>query len=379
MILPLKYKPVNWIDGMKISSGHFVNTDQFIQDINRDTASLFINKNNFGLLPPFKGETKSLNLEILARASNHLHIKLNGCNAINSDGMHISIGGSTEGYTFDHYFKQDNASDSDGTYFVILSVNPFDRIASGVPDPDETPLRYPEIENNYKISIVPAGQINGKTNDYFEVGKFVKSGDNIQIDSNFIPACTSVVSHPALIGYYENFGSYLNEFQLLSFRIIDKITSKENISPIGKNVKSLCDSMVNFVARIYFSYRNDAQYRTPVFLVNYFSEMAHLFFTSIKSISGAEREELLKYFYEWKDVTPGNFEELLSRLIEHVYQHHDIQSSMQLIDEFMKVMIALWTKLSSLEYIGQRKENIVVAEQQMKQQTQARKTWTLLD
>jgi len=32
-----------------------------------------------------------------------------------------------------------------------------------------------------------------------------------------------------------------------------------------------------------------------------------------------------------------------------------------------------------LEYIGQRKENIVVAEQQVIQTVQAKRTWTLLD
>ena len=92
-----------------------------------------------------------------------------------------------------------------------------------------------------------------------------------------------------------------------------------------------------------------------------------------------EREELLKYFYEWKDVTPGNFEELLSRTIELVYDHKQIQQSMLMVGEFLNVLVALWNKLSTLEYIGQRKENIVVAEQQVVQQVQARKTWTLLD
>jgi hypothetical protein len=171
----------------------------------------------------------------------------------------------------------------------------------------------------------------------------------------------------------------LNEFQLLSFRIIDKITSKDTISPIGKNVKLLCDKMLDYIARIYFSYRNIAFQQTPLVLVGYFSEMAHIFFSSVKSIAGAEREELLKYFYEWKDVTPGNFEELLARLIEVVYNHHDIRSSMQVVDEFLRVIIALWNKLSTLEYVGQRKENIVVAEQQIVQTVQAKRTWTLLD
>ena len=76
---------------------------------------------------------------------------------------------------------------------------------------------------------------------------------------------------------------------------------------------------------------------------------------------------------------PGNFEELLARTIELIYDHQDIYASLSLVEEFLKVITALWKKLSTLEYIGQRKENIVVAEQQIVQQVQAKRTWTLLD
>ena len=69
----------------------------------------------------------------------------------------------------------------------------------------------------------------------------------------------------------------------------------------------------------------------------------------------------------------------MAKTIELVYDHKQINQSMLMVSEFMNVMVALWNKLSGLEYIGQRKENIVVAEQQVVQQVQAKKTWTLLD
>jgi hypothetical protein len=104
-----------------------------------------------------------------------------------------------------------------------------------------------------------------------------------------------------------------------------------------------------------------------------------VFFTGIKLVESKEREEMLKYFYEWRDVTPGNFEEILARMIEMVYDHQNIYASMSMTEEFLKVMVALWNKLGMLEYIGQRKENIVVAEQQVVQQVQTKRSWTLLD
>jgi len=381
MTSPLKYKSVNWVDGMKISSSHFVNTDNFIEELSRDGISLNLNSNNFGLLAPFNGEKTSLDINVTARASNHLQIKISQCNAITANGLRINIAPAllNQEYTFDHYFSQDNTTDNTETYYIILSVNPFERVPSGNPDPDEMPLRYPVMEKQYQVNILPASQIGVRGGQYLEVGKFSRISGNIQLISSYIPPCTAIISHPNLISYYETFSNYLNEFQLLSFRIIDKITMRDSISAIGKNVKLLCDKMLDFIARIFYSYRNIIPHQPPIHLIGCFSEMAHLFFSAVKSIAGAEREELLKYFYEWKDVTPGNFEELLAKSIEIIYNHHDIQSAMQTIDEFLKILIALWNKLSSLEYIGQRKENIVVAEQQVVQTLQAKRTWTLLD
>jgi hypothetical protein len=381
MYIPLKYRSVNWVDGMKISSGHFVQTDNFIQDVIRDSNSVMLTSNNFGLLAPFNGENTSLDIQITERASNHIQVKIRQCNAITAEGYRIHISPVMLGQEleFNHYFNQEAPTDAVETFFIILTVNPHERVAVGKPDAEETPLRYPEVDNFYGITILPAAQINAKNNHYLEVGKLNRSASGIQLVTDYIPPCAAILSHPDLVKYYEIFSNQLNEFQLLSFRIIDKITSKDTISPIGRNVKLLCDKMLDYIARIYFSYRNVAFQQTPLVLVGYFSEMAHIFFSTVKSIAGTEREELLKYFYEWKDVTPGNFEELLARLIEVVYNHHDIRSSMVTVDEFLRVIIALWNKLSTLEYIGQRKENIVVAEQQIVQTVQSKRTWTLLD
>ncbi|WP_345954269.1 hypothetical protein [Mucilaginibacter sp. PAMB04168] len=382
MILPVKHKAVNWVDGMKISSSHFVQTDNFIHDLVKDSNALLLNNYNFGLLPPFGGTSNgTFDVQIIERASNHMQVKIKTCNAVTAEGYRISIAtqGIGQEVTFDHYFNQDGLEDGTETYFIVLTVNPHERVAAGQPDAEELPLRYPDVESRYTVTFLPASQINNRTNHYLEIGKFTKNGSGIQIHTNYIPPSACLLSHPDLVSAFELFSGQLNQIQLLSFRILDKITSKESISTIGKNVKALCEKMLDYIARIYFPYRNIAYNQSPVVLVGYFSEMAHVFFSTVKSIAGAEREELLKYFYEWKDVTPGNFEELLARLIEIVYNHHDIRSSVTAVDEFLKVIVALWNKLSTLEYIGQRKENIVVAEQQVVQTVQAKRAWTLLD
>lgn len=379
MIKPLKYKPINWINGMKLSSSQFLNSDLYMQDMVRDAVSLQLHNSNYGLLPPFAGYPSSHDIELIEKATNHLEVRVNFCNAVTPEGCHIDIAKVTldELIIHQHYFGQTDPKH----YHVILEVNPFTPVPSGLPDPAETPLRYPELSKSYMISLIPENEIATKLPEsyYITIGKVYYDGVSLSIDRDYIPPSTTITSHAALIRFYEQFSSLMNDLQLASFKIFDKTSGRESVSTLGKNIRLISEKINDYIAGIFFNYRNVAYRESPSELAGYFSSLAHVFFTSIKLIDPKEREELLKYFYEWKDVTPGNFEELLSRTIELVYDHRNINEAMKTVSDFLNVLVALWNKLSTLEYIGQRKENIVVAEQQVVQQVQARKTWTLLD
>lgn len=379
MIKPLKHKSINWVNGMKLSSNHFTANDLYLQDFVRDAISLNIHNANYGFLPPLAGYSNSHDIEIVEKATNHIEIRVKHCNALTPEGCHIDIlqNDSMDNLMHSHYFGQSEPRN----YHILLVVNPFNRVPAGTPDPEESPLRYPELAKAYSIVVLPENEIASQLPDnyFLTIAQVYHENGRIAINKNYIPPSSTITSHPALIRYYETFNSLLNDLQLASFKIIDKTGGRDNITPLGKNIRLISEKIVDFIAGIFYEYRNVAYRESPTVLVGYFSSLAHIFFTAIKLIDSKEREELLKYFYEWKDVTPGNFEELLAKTIEIVYDHKQINQSMVTINDFLSVLVALWNKLSGLEYIGQRKENIVVAEQQVVQQVQARKTWTLLD
>ncbi|HMI61183.1 MAG TPA: hypothetical protein VK518_09750 [Puia sp.] len=383
MFLPLKYNPVNWVDGMKLSSAHFVATDQYNQDLVRDARSLPLTNYNYGLLPPFSGQRVSHDIEVTEKATDHIEIKVRLCNAITAEGCRIDID-SPANYgkplTYTHYFTENTGSGSI-VYNILLSVNPFERVPSGSPDPQDNPPRYPDIAKGYKIFLVRAVETASQGRDSYSltIGQLIQTGGKISINTSYIPPSSSITSHPGLIRYYELFNTLINDLQLSAFTIIEKTMGKESITVLGKNIRFISEKMLDYLAQMFFTYRNLGYQQPPAYLAGCFSNLAHLFFTGIRLIEAKEREEMLKYFYEWRDVTPGNFEELLARTIELIYDHQDIYASLSLVEEFLKVVTALWKKLSTLEYIGQRKENIVVAEQQIVQQVQAKRTWTLLD
>lgn len=379
MIKPLRFKSINWVNGMKLSSDHFTLNDLYLQDFVRDAVSLNLNNSNYGFLPPFAGYKSSHDIEIIEKATNHIEVRVRYCNAVTPEGCHIDIPQAehTDMLVHNHYFGQSDPRN----YAILLVVSPFNRVPAGIPNPEESPIRYPELSKSYSIAVLPESEVSSQSTDsyFLTIGQVYYENGRLLINHGYIPPSSTITSHPTLIRYYESLSILLNDMQLACFKIIDKTGGRDNITPLGKNIRLISEKIVDYIAGLFYEYRNLAHRQPPVVMVGYFSSLAHIFFTAIKLIDPREREELLKYFYEWKDVTPGNFEELLAKTIELVYDHKQISHSMLMVSEFMNVMVALWNKLSGLEYIGQRKENIVVAEQQVVQQVQAKKTWTLLD
>lgn len=389
MLYPIKKILVNWVDGMKISKEHLVQLENYFIDVIRDLRSTSLTNYNYGILPPYKSEKKSTDFEILEHVTDHVEVELRRCNAITAGGCRIDINTeeSSDYLKLEYHPANDEANikpdkNGDLRWNVILIVRPFERIPVGTPDPEETPPRHPNARKNYILSIKPVGQINVSELGihHLIIGQIVKHGDRYNVDQNYIPPCTSMLSHPELKQYYEIFGKYLNDIEIASRRIIQKIQDKEKKMDVAQNTDMLCKHLMDYIASIYFKYKNTGQFYTPLEITNIFSSFAHTCYICLHYISKKKREEMLQYFYEWSDMSPGNFMEMLSNMIEITYDHHNIRMVMEQIESFLSEFTQLWIKLSELEYVGQHRENIVVAEKVRKvEKNPGKTTWTILD
>ncbi|MDR0714669.1 MAG: type VI secretion system baseplate subunit TssK [Bacteroidales bacterium] len=385
MLFPLKKRLVNWVDGMKISKKHLSQTEDYFMDIVRDAVNIRLNSYNYGLLPPYRGDKISSNFEIMERTTNHVEIELRRCNAITAGGCRIDI--NPRDYTgymkLDHVFANREKNGKENLWDVILIVHPFGRVPVGVPDPDETPPRHPYADKTYSLSITPSGQINAEELGMHNliIGRIIQTpGNRFEVDHRYIPPCMSMMSHPDLKEYYEVFGKYLNDIEVSSHKIIQKILERDKPMNIAVNTQFMCEHILNYVVSIYFKYKNMGRNFSPVEITDIFASFAHICFITLNFIPKKKREEMLQYFYEWSDVTPGNFVDLLTNVLESVYDHHNIRAGMERIDTLLSMLSSLLLKLSSLEYIGQHRENVVVAVQNPKEEkVVSRSSWTILD
>ena len=92
----LTHYPVNWIDGMKLSSSHFIAVQDFVTDSVRDAIALQTTDLNYGLLPM---EGDSVKMHVLMDHYNQLQLPLEECHAVISNGIRIQISASQEEQT----------------------------------------------------------------------------------------------------------------------------------------------------------------------------------------------------------------------------------------------------------------------------------------
>lgn len=385
MIYPVKYLPVNWIDGMKVSKDNFIDMDKHYHDTLRDIASVFITNYNFGLLPSSKGSRNVFDLSFIQNAANTITVKLNHCNAITPGGCRISIVTEDKTNPLTATLKVDRSEKLNAEltwYDIVLTVNPFERVPTGNPDPDENPPRHPYSDNMYTLSIIPSDQLNlSELGAYcLVIGKIKNKTGALSFIENYIPPCSSIESHPGLIDFYEIMGDALDQIHNLSIKIIQKICNKNKPSSIAKNYKEVCEKIIAYSTSIFFQYRNTLPQTPPVQLIDVASSLANTIHTSLYCVSTDEREELLKYIFEWCEITPNVFEEELLKAIEIKYNHYNINEPLEILVHFLKTVSTVWNKMNNLEYIGQRKENIVVKKEDVTTFTeQPKKRWSILD
>lgn len=383
MLFSKNHLPVNWVDGMKLSQQHFVDTDHQIQDLVRDATSLFLTDYNYGLLP-VKGTLVDHDFTLLEKNSSHVEIRLYRCNAITHGGCRIAINPDilkVTVLTASFEVPVHTTNQAYPGYDIVLVVDPFKKVPVGNPDPDESPLRHPYTDYAYQLMVVSSLHVNPDELGQHQliIGKAIYQEGHYVIDSHYIPPCATVASHPRLVHYYKDFSLGLNDIQINSFKIIRKVVNQQQPSDIARHVQVLCQRILDYLGTVFFQFRNMDYQHPPIFMVGYFANLTSIIYTNLYYLPGQQKEELLNYFFEWTEVRPGHFEDLLLQLLEHDYKHHQIGVSMDAIDQFLTVFTRLWKKLSTLEYIGQRRETILVHEEAPIQIAPTRRGWNILD
>lgn len=379
-----QYNKINWSEGMDVDLKMFEQTENHFTQAIANGATLFLNRNRFGLLPASKNDKLSEIFNVGGDNSGRITIRLNQCRAITLGGIYIDIDGKLQDVSVVQNLSLESIQETRVTPYwdIVLTANPYERMPMGTPDIEEQPPRHPHAGSSYKLSIVTKDSLDTAQfgSHHILLGRIRYFDNRFTVDDKYIPPCMSMSSHAILLQYLETFGARMNDIALASEKIIAKIRDRNQNSSIATHIGAICQDMLRYIASIYFRFRNEGQDAAPITIVDYISSFAHLCHMNLNFIGKADKEELLKYFHEWSDIKPGEFEEMLSTAMSISYNHNDIRGVMMQLDGLLRIISALWIRMSTLEYIGQHKENIVIGERMQEAPEQVSKSsWVIID
>lgn len=351
---------VNWVDGMKISRQHFIETDHYHTDQVRRAGAALLTPLNFGLLLPKDGNDP-LEIQVLGDAGNQIRVKVNRCQAITPDGslldveetddlrLDTSLAGILEQYRL--------PMTQNVEIYMVLSVGMFERQPAGTPSESEIPVRHPYTMALSRVSLVPSELINIEQwgGPGLIIGKLAYSNSELRVLHDFVPASRAVRSHKNLREWHSRWTGYLNDIEMYSFRILQKIKTKSQKSTLSDSVQLMVEGLVGTMTIVNVSFQRLVPFEPPVQMVTLMIQAAQAIRVALECLTDREKEELLAYLGEWADDTPGSIEKQLLAVVQVPFNQNDILPSLRVIDGFYSMWTALFLKLSQLEFIGKRK------------------------
>lgn len=361
----LKHFNVNWVNGMKISKDHFIQQDNAFEDQVRDVAGLNLNNHNYGLLPIWPGE-KTGEFNVVSKIDNQKFLKVDlfQCRAVAPNGSRIEIMENHRfpATTIDITRELDLLRGGEAAeYYILLSVDIFNRVSGGELDASEAPARYPNAVPDYKLGVFPVKQVEkeGINPNSIFIGKISLGQDNHEILDNYIPACMTIRSHKGLLEFHSSVEKFFNQLELDVLSILRKINDKKQDTSLAKSVKILAENLLQYISTFNLKLRWELPDRPPVYLFEGIAGFARLIRNTIDSQASASKEELLNYFTNWSELKQGDFEKLLVYCINFEYKHNEILNSVEQFGEFIQIMSSLFNKLESLAYIGKKKDTSI--------------------
>ncbi len=378
--------PINWTTGVKVGQDHFFGNYFSRIEMLQAYASMNLNKMNYGILDKIDEQTEAIKLEVDTSSDSLLYMKLRSCHAITAGGYLI---------LYHKQFYGDNCIPSakldleelgeesvDQKFLVIISINPFKLLPVGEPDPECIPLHHPYALPEISLHIIPEKQANTNffKNHHLIVGEIFRTSNRLVFNEKYIPPVKKICYSPPLSNFQQEVVRSLIRIKEYSLQVFRKNKNNNNRNILADNTFILCDDVSRFYSEHIFSLEHLVAEEAPVYLVEKLSILANYISMSLNTMVEKDREILLQYYYEWSDIKPSQLTHNLGQVLSLQYEHINIAASLHLLQRFVSMLEQLFKKLSELEYIGLRKENIVVSDDSAAEnKSKEPNSWTLLD
>ncbi|MEO6670254.1 MAG: hypothetical protein ABIN36_12305 [Ferruginibacter sp.] len=369
------FLPVNWVDGMKINKSHFIAESNALAYQLAQNTSCMLHELNYGLLP-VSASGGSVKLFVSTDNQRKIQVRVQQCRAITAGGYYIEFNEDTkiQGAVLPQVLSEPvglkEIRDKAVEFYIVLTINPFARLPHGMVDMAEIPPRLPFTVPTIVVDLIPVSEVAGNILGGYQlpVGKMSIEDQRVFIEEDYIPPCTSIISHPGLLEIHAGLEQFYAKMELYALQIVQKIIQKKQVNDMAGIVHKISDYLLSFTASRLAELKSAGVVQAPVYMITGIASLSRGIKNIIDCYLGTGKEELINYFTEWCNISQGELERIIIDLANHQYDHLDINRSIDKVTEFTRIISGLFHKLSRIEYIGKRKEaGIFVKEEAVNQ------------
>ncbi len=358
----LRFLPVNWKNGMAFSESHLNSEYLANADALRDTAALYINQFNYGLLG---GAYQKRSADSFIDNIGSELVQIHYCRAVTRNGSRIEIIDQDWPELHVHMPELTKAFDLSlsSTWYLLLIIDPFTRISIGEIDESESPRRKPFTRPNYSLEIITAEDLRlDDLANAIPLAKFEYTATGLRKVEEYIPPCCKLNSNEKLIGKYEKYDQYLHQLRDHCEQIMEKIKRKrkqeKGSNRLADDIHDLCATFWQYFIDHYDEFKFLFKDLPPIHLVHFFAKLGRKLDFCLDR--GYDRSHVLKYFNTYAtELSVPQLNEMFSRVFNQNYQHYDLMKSLQHIDFFIQTLEDIFRALKELDYRELAPRNIV--------------------
>lgn len=366
---PIKNGYVNWIDGMKISRGHFLELQQAAEARFRDTRAILTQAMDFGVVPGGAHGKASLDYVLTIEGRSKFNLRLSQCRAITPSGDRIEVLDAPDQYDQQLVLASEipQAMVLEGAEFdVIVRADPDIMEPFGVPNPQESPPRHPFARPRCTLEWVPVKDMrhDGFGRHHLAIARMRIVKDELVHDQEFMPACMSMDALPRLEEFYREYFKFLKEMERNLFRIAIRLNKRETTTELSDSVGAFCLAAIGFLERDLGLLQVHGASLPPRRLVLHAVGFARTLLYAIELLTGKGKDGLLDYVREVIALPPAEYMATITALTDMDYDHTDLKAALGRILIFCRTQKKLLDEWVGLDYIGAKKDKNIFIEQE---------------
>jgi hypothetical protein len=363
--------PVNWVDGMKISKDHFINTNEYIEALSSYVAGSLMEPFRYGLIyhsACLDGDGRVQNQDLVINiGEDSISLYVNRLFAISFGGNFVQISPemeitrNIETEKIAAYLTERKSKD----FYIVLRIDMENYIPFGVPSPIENSARLPFISPQFTLFLVPASEVS---NSFFQsnllpIGKIVYNGSKFTIDKEYIMPCSVAIANDTIKQIVQRALAELDGTFKNLWTIIEITNNKNSQNELAESLRRVCIRLIMSTQPDYRTLRNFILLSTPFRSFQLLHRFGSICDYSIRSLSPKDREELLNYLSEWSDLKQSDIVNTLASFNDYDYHHYDPRGSLEGIFKQYRVLSTIFATLAQLEFIGKKRgQNIFIKE-----------------